>query len=148
MGLIVGHVRRGRHGRGERDRRRRGHDGAGRPRGWNGSRRPPCECDFARAFTGPGLIDLASYHGTTDTPSLVRLRVFLEQYVTVGGHEGALAARGGLAAEAWALGWRRMWAVEWCMEQAVRWINDLAKDPAYIPVVRRHLNDVLQLLGV
>ncbi|WPW31151.1 phosphotransferase [Streptomyces atratus] len=104
--------------------------------------------DFARAFTGPGLIDLASYHGTTDVPSPFRLRVLLEQYVTAGGHEDALAARGGLAPEAWALGWHRMWAVEWFMEQAIRWIDDPAKDPAYIPVVRRHLNDVVQLLEV
>ncbi|MEU9002873.1 aminoglycoside phosphotransferase family protein, partial [Streptomyces sp. NPDC048551] len=104
--------------------------------------------DFARAFTGPGLIDLASYHGTTETPSPVRLRVFLEQYVAASGHEDALAARGGLAAEAWALGWHRMWAVEWFMEQAIRWINDPTRDFAYIPVVRRHLNDVVQLLEV
>ncbi|MFI5543397.1 aminoglycoside phosphotransferase family protein [Streptomyces sp. NPDC051815] len=104
--------------------------------------------DFARAFTGPGLIDLASYHGTTETPSPVRLRVLLEQYVAVGGHEDALAARGGLTAEAWALGWHRMWAVEWFMEQAIRWINDPTRDFAYIPVVRRHLNDVVRLLEV
>jgi hypothetical protein len=104
--------------------------------------------DFARAFTGPGLIDLASYHGTTETPSPVRLRLFLEQYVAAGGHEDALAARGGLTAEAWALGWHRMWAVEWFMEQAIRWINDPTRDFAYIPVVRRHLNDVVQLLEV
>lgn len=78
----------------------------------------------------------------------MRLRVFLEQYVTAGGHEDALAARGGLAAEAWALGWHRMWAVEWFMEQAIRWINDPARDPAYIRVVRRHLNDVVQFLEV
>ncbi|MGE7389582.1 aminoglycoside phosphotransferase family protein [Streptomyces sp. NPDC004126] len=104
--------------------------------------------DFARAFTGPGLLDLASYHGTVETPSPVRLRVFLEQYVTAGGHEDALAARGGLTAEAWALGWHRMWAVEWFMDQAIRWINDPTRDFAYIPVVRRHLNDVVQLLEV
>ncbi|MEV0778197.1 aminoglycoside phosphotransferase family protein [Streptomyces sp. NPDC050428] len=104
--------------------------------------------DFARAFTGPGLIDLASYHGTIDAPNPVRLRVFLEQYVAAGGHEDALAPRGGLAAEAWALGWHRMWAVEWFMEQAVRWIDDPAKDPAYIPVVRRHLSDVARYLEV
>ncbi|RKT04281.1 aminoglycoside phosphotransferase (APT) family kinase protein [Streptomyces sp. 3211.6] len=104
--------------------------------------------DFARAFTGPGLIDLASYHGTTDTPDPVRLRVFLDQYVTAGGHEDALAPRGGLAAEAWALGWHRMWAVEWFMEQAIRWINDPTRDFAYIPVVRRHLGDVVHFLEV
>ncbi|MFI9719231.1 aminoglycoside phosphotransferase family protein [Streptomyces sp. NPDC052396] len=104
--------------------------------------------DFARAFTGPGLLDLASWHGTLDDPDPVRLRVFLESYVTEGGTPDALAERGGLAAEKWALGWHRMWAVEWFMEQSIRWINDPATDPTYIKVVRRHLTDVLQLLEV
>ncbi|QKW49516.1 phosphotransferase family protein [Streptomyces buecherae] len=104
--------------------------------------------DFARAFTGPGLLDLASWHGTLDEPEPYRLRVFLEQYVTEGGTPDALAVRGGLAAEQWALGWHRMWAVEWFMEQAIRWINDPATDPAYIKVVRRHLTDSLRLLEV
>lgn len=75
--------------------------------------------DFARAFTGPGLLDLASWHGTIEPPHPIRLRVFLEQYVTAGGTPDALAPRGGLTAEHWALGWHRMWAVEWFMEQSV-----------------------------
>ncbi|MGW0927091.1 aminoglycoside phosphotransferase family protein [Streptomyces sp. NPDC002644] len=104
--------------------------------------------DFARAFTGPGLLDLASYHGTVDTPDPVCLRVFLEQYVTAGGSPDALAPRGGLTAENWALGWHRMWAVEWFMEQSVRWIDDPATDPAYIKAVRRHLTDALRLLEI
>ncbi|WP_030782236.1 aminoglycoside phosphotransferase [Streptomyces sp. NRRL S-920] len=104
--------------------------------------------DFARAFTGPGLLDLASWHGTLDDPDPVRLRVFLETYVTEGGTPDAVAERGGLAAEKWALGWHRVWAVEWFMEQSIRWINDRATDPAYIKVVRRHLADVLRLLEV
>ncbi|MYT16567.1 Predicted kinase, aminoglycoside phosphotransferase (APT) family [Streptomyces sp. SceaMP-e96] len=104
--------------------------------------------DFARAFTGPGLLDLASYHGTLDDPDPVRLRVFLEAYVTEGGTPEALAERGGLPAEKWALGWHRMWAVEWFMEQSIRWINCPVHDPAYIRTVRRHLTDVLQLLAV
>ncbi|MFJ3900838.1 phosphotransferase family protein [Streptomyces sp. NPDC090025] len=104
--------------------------------------------DFARAFTGPGLLDLASWHGTIEPPHPIRLRVFLEQYVTAGGTPDALAPRGGLTAEHWALGWHRMWAVEWFMEQAVRWINDPATDPAYIKAVRRHLTDVLHLLEI
>ncbi|MGW4561663.1 phosphotransferase family protein [Streptomyces sp. NPDC004561] len=104
--------------------------------------------DFARAFTGPGLLDLASWHGTLDTPDPVRLRIFLEQYVTAGGTPDALARRGGLTAEKWALGWHRMWAVEWFMEQSIRWINDPATDPAYLKAVRRHLTDVLHLLEV
>lgn len=104
--------------------------------------------DFARAFTGPGLLDLASWHGTLDTPDPLRLRVFLEQYVTAGGTPDALTPRGGLIAENWALGWHRMWAVEWFTEQSVGWINDSATDPAYIKAVRRHLTDVLHLLEV
>ncbi|MFG3025191.1 aminoglycoside phosphotransferase family protein [Streptomyces sp. NPDC048254] len=104
--------------------------------------------DFARAFTGPGLLDLASWHGTLDTPDPVRLRVFLDTYVTEGGTPDALAERGGLPAENWALGWHRMWAVEWFMEQSIRWINDPATDLAYIKAVRRHLTDVLHLLEV
>lgn len=104
--------------------------------------------DFARAFTGPGLLDLASWHGTLDTPDPVRLRVLLEQYVTAGGTPDVLTSRAGLAAEDWALGWHRMWAVEWFMEQAVRWIDDPATDPAYTKAVRRHLTDVLRLLEI
>ncbi|MEU5111460.1 aminoglycoside phosphotransferase family protein [Streptomyces longwoodensis] len=104
--------------------------------------------DFARAFTGPGLLDLASWHGTLDSPDPVRLRVFLEQYVTAGGTPDALTRRGGLTAENWALGWHRMWAVEWFMEQSICWINDPATDPGYIKAVRRHLTDVLHLLEV
>ncbi|MEU9170864.1 aminoglycoside phosphotransferase family protein [Streptomyces sp. NPDC048420] len=104
--------------------------------------------DFARTFTGPGLLDLASWHGTIDEPDPVRLRVFLETYVTEGGTPDTLAERGGLHAEKWALGWHRMWAVEWFMEQSIRWINDPATDPAYIKTVRRHLTDVLRLLEV
>jgi hypothetical protein len=104
--------------------------------------------DFARAFTGPGLLDLASWHGTVDDPHPFRLRVFLEQYVAAGGTPDTLADRGGLTAEKWALGWHRMWAVEWFMEQSIRWINDPATDSSYIKVVRRHLTDVLELLEV
>ncbi|MEU1624184.1 aminoglycoside phosphotransferase family protein [Streptomyces sp. NPDC020096] len=104
--------------------------------------------DFARAFTGPGLIDLASWHGTIETPDPARLRDLLESYVAAGGTPDALTRRGGLAAEAWALGWHRMWAVEWFMEQAIRWINDPTTDPAYIKAVRRHLCDVVHLLEV
>ncbi|MFI5943751.1 aminoglycoside phosphotransferase family protein [Streptomyces uncialis] len=104
--------------------------------------------DFARAFTGPGLLDLASWHGTVEAPQPVRLRTLLERYVTAGGTPDALASRGGLAAESWALGWHRVWAVEWFMEQAVRWVDDPATDPTYLKVVRRHLDDVLHLLEV
>lgn len=102
--------------------------------------------DFARAFTGPGLLDLASWHGTVDTPDPTRLCAFIEAYVAAGGHPDALAERGGLPAEAWALGWHRVWASEWFMEQAHRWINNPADDPLYIDVVRRQLETAVRLL--
>ncbi|MDJ1138476.1 aminoglycoside phosphotransferase family protein [Streptomyces iconiensis] len=104
--------------------------------------------DFARAFTGPGLLDLASWYGTVEAPDPQRLLVLIESYVAAGGTPDALADRGGLRAERWALGWHRVWAVEWFMEQAVRWINDPATDPAYLSVVRRHLADAVELLEV
>ncbi|MQS11198.1 phosphotransferase [Streptomyces kaniharaensis] len=102
--------------------------------------------DFARAFTGPGLLDLASWHGTLDDPDPIRLRAFIEAYVAAGGAKDALAERGGLPAERWALGWHRVWAVEWFMEQAVKWINDPSSDPLYIKAVRRHLVAAARLL--
>jgi hypothetical protein len=102
--------------------------------------------DFARAFIGPGLLDLAGWYGTVDDPVPARLRELIESYVNAGGHPDALAERAGLPAEAWALGWHRVWAVEWFMEQAIRWINDPAADPAYVKVVRRHLDDAVRLL--
>lgn len=104
--------------------------------------------DFARAFTGPGLLDLASWHGTLDDPDPAHLAGFLDAYVTVGGHRDALAPRAGLPAEDWALGWHRVWAVEWFMDQAIRWINNPVSDPAYIKVVRRHLIAAVGLLRV
>lgn len=104
--------------------------------------------DLARAFTGPSLLDLASWHGTVDDPEPPRLRRLIQDYVDAGGHPDALAARAGLPAEAWALGWHRVWVVEWFMEQAVHWVDDPAADPAYVTVVQRHLNDAARLLEV
>jgi hypothetical protein len=102
--------------------------------------------DFARTFNGPGLLDLASWHGTVTEADPGRLRDFIETYVAAGGDRRALSTRGGLAAQAWALGWHRVWAIEWFMEQAVRWIDDPASDEAYVTVVRRHLRSASQLL--
>lgn len=104
--------------------------------------------DFARAFNGPGLLDLASWHGTIDAADTDRLRAFLEDYVAAGGSSDTLADRGGLTAEAWALGWHRVWAIEWFLDQSVRWINDPQTDPVYIEAIRRHLDEALRLLAV
>ncbi|GAA1649151.1 phosphotransferase [Actinoplanes couchii] len=102
--------------------------------------------DFARAFTGPGLLDLVSWHGTIDAPDPARLHHHIEKYIADGGHRDALADRGGLAAPDWALGWHRVWVVEWFMEQALRWINDPSQDQVYIDVVRQHLTTAVRHL--
>jgi hypothetical protein len=104
--------------------------------------------DFARAFNGPGLLDLASWHGTIDAADPGRLRGFLEDYVAASGDQHTLAKRGGLAAEAWALGWHRVWVIEWFLEQSIRWINDPETDPVYIEAIRRHLGEATRLLEV
>lgn len=49
--------------------------------------------DFARAFHGPGLLDLASWHGTVEAPDPDRTRAFLESYVEAGGRRGAHTPR-------------------------------------------------------
>jgi hypothetical protein len=103
--------------------------------------------DFARAFNGPGLLDLASWHGTIDDPDTRQLRELLDAYISAGGHPQTGDRRGGLPAEQWALGWHRMWAVAWFLDQAVRWINDPATDPDYITAVRRHLREATAMLA-
>ncbi|MEV0733623.1 hypothetical protein [Polymorphospora sp. NPDC050346] len=103
--------------------------------------------DFARAFNGPGLLDLASWHGTIDDPDSTRLRELLDAYADAGGHRQVLAPRGGLPAQQWALGWHRVWAVTWYLDQAVHWINDPATDPVYITAARRHLREAADLLA-
>ncbi|MGL5864737.1 MAG: phosphotransferase [Dermatophilaceae bacterium] len=102
--------------------------------------------DFARAFNGPGLLDLASWHGTIDEPDPARLRELIEAYVAAGGPAEATTARAGLPAENWALGWHRIWALSWYLDQAVVWINDPSTDATYIAAVRRHLREAVGLL--
>ncbi|WP_329090120.1 hypothetical protein [Streptosporangium sp. NBC_01469] len=74
--------------------------------------------DLARAFNGPGLLDLTSRPGTTDPADPSRVRDLIESHVAIGGRSDALARRGGLTAEAWALGRHRVWIVEWFLDQA------------------------------
>lgn len=104
--------------------------------------------DLARAFHGPGLIDLASWHGTVDPPNPDLTRAFIEHYVDEGGPAQALHDRGGLSAQHWALGWHRVWVIEWFLDQALMWINNPAHDAHYISVVQRHANDAATLLRV
>lgn len=102
--------------------------------------------DWARAFTGPGLLDLASWHNTTDAPDPTLLRHLIEAYVAAGGPAAATADRGGLPAEQWSIGWHRMWIIDWYLTQATTWIANPASDHAYQRVIRRHLGEARQWL--
>lgn len=104
--------------------------------------------DFARAFHGPGLLDLASWSGTVGPPDPDRTRAFLEAYVHAGGARQALARRGGLEAQDWALGWHRVWVLEWFLAQSLVWIGDTGSDPVYAEAVRRHARDAVRLLKI
>ncbi|MGH3480444.1 MAG: hypothetical protein ACRDSI_11635 [Pseudonocardiaceae bacterium] len=101
--------------------------------------------DFARAFIGPGLLDLASWHGTLDDPQPVRTLGLIESYITAGGPRQALAMRGGLDAASWALGWHRVWVVNWFTEQIERGWAQEAQD-SWTIAIGRHLAEACTLL--
>ncbi|MGW4412496.1 hypothetical protein ACWEJ6_51475 [Nonomuraea sp. NPDC004702] len=102
--------------------------------------------DFARAFVGPGLLDMASWHGTLRAPDPDRLYPLLEDYVAYGGPAHTLTRRGGLPAQRWALGWHRVWVADWFAEQIERgWARE--KPQAWINAITRHLNDAADLLA-
>jgi hypothetical protein len=101
--------------------------------------------DFARAFVGPGLLDLASWHGTLDAPDADRLASFIELYVAEGGAKSALDERGGLPAARWALGWHRVWVAEWFSEQIERgWAG--ADPSGWTQAIERHTLEAAALL--
>jgi hypothetical protein len=101
--------------------------------------------DFARAFIGPGLLDLASWHGTLDDPQPERTLGLIESYVAAGGSRHALAMRGGLDAASWALGWHRVWVVDWFAEQIERGWAKKAED-SWTTAIGRHLGEACTLL--
>jgi hypothetical protein len=101
--------------------------------------------DFARAFIGPGLLDLASWHGTLDDPHPERTLGLIESYVAEGGPRQALAMRGGLDAASWALGWHRVWVVDWFAEQIERGWAQEAED-SWTTAIGRHLGEACTLL--
>ena len=102
--------------------------------------------DWARAFSGPGLIDLASWHGTRDAPDLTATRALITAYVEAGGHRAALADRAGLPAEAWALGWHRLWAANWYVRQLdMGWIPSLYLNEQR-EAIERHTAEAAALL--
>lgn len=102
--------------------------------------------DWARAFNGPGLLDLASWEDTPkqlDTEAMARM---IRAYIAAGGSEHAAAERGGLPAEEWAGGWHRVWICEWYLQQCVRWMPDPANDAATQHAVLRHLTEAVRCL--
>ncbi|ABW10845.1 aminoglycoside phosphotransferase [Parafrankia sp. EAN1pec] len=104
--------------------------------------------DWARAFTGPGLLDLASWQGTTGPADPVALRRMIRAYIQAGGYGEAARPRAGLQPEAWALGWHRLWIIAWYLEQATTWINDPGQDDVVAQVVRRHLREATTCLDM
>lgn len=103
--------------------------------------------DLARAFIGPGLLDLASWHGTLDNPQPARTLDLIESYVAAGGSRQALTMRGGLDTASWALGWHRAWAVDWFTEQIeLGWAQE-AQD-SWTTAINRHLGEACALLKV
>ncbi|GAA0285568.1 hypothetical protein GCM10009527_096970 [Actinomadura nitritigenes] len=117
--------------------------------------RPPVErrrdalariLDWARAFTGPGLLDLASWRDTPLPLDVTAIAEMIGAYIAAGGPESAAAERGGLPAEVWAGGWHRVWICEWYLRQRVHWMPDPEADEAIQRVVRRHLTEAEQCL--
>jgi len=103
--------------------------------------------DLARAFHGPGLLDLASWHGTTAAPDPQATAALIEAYVRAGGHPAALDRRAGLPSEEWALGWHRIWAADWYCEQLeLGWATRSDDLALYAKVITRHLTEAAGLL--
>ncbi|RKN50446.1 phosphotransferase [Micromonospora endolithica] len=104
--------------------------------------------DWAKAFTGPGLLDLATWFGTR-TPHEPRLLTqLIRAYVRAGGHPDAEANRGGLPAARWALGWHRVWAAWWFLTTAAAGHHQPDTDRRHTQIVLRQLHGAAQLLEV
>ena len=102
--------------------------------------------DFARAFTGPGLLDLASWHGTITPPAPHAVAALITAYIKAGGPPETAAPRGGIPAPNWALGWHRIWISDWYAEQLERgWAGREVR--TWTDTISRHLNEAAALLG-
>jgi hypothetical protein len=101
--------------------------------------------DLARAFTGPGLLDLASWPGTVAAPRPEATAELISAYIAAGGPPEAAAARGGLPAHIWALAWHRIWIADWYAEQIERgWAGN--EMPTWTDAITRHLHEATTLL--
>jgi hypothetical protein len=103
---------------------------------------------FAMALHGPGLLDLAAWFGLRQPANPPRTRALIEQYVHAGGHPEALADRGGLPAEYWALGWHRLQAAHWLLDCAITGVDGPDTDARHITVLRRQLTSARDLLDI
>jgi hypothetical protein len=101
--------------------------------------------DFAMAFTGPGLLDLASWQGIRNRPDPGRVAAQIDAYTAAGGDLRAQQPRGGLPAAVWALGWHRLWSVAWLLHQAVT-ADDDTDDRRIEGIIRRQLASAAALL--
>lgn len=103
--------------------------------------------DFARAFVGPGLLDLASWPGTGTPPDPQAVTALITAYTQAGGPPETIAPRGGVPAANWALGWHRIWVSDWYTEQIERgWAGEDVT--AWTDTISRHLNEATALLGI
>lgn len=100
--------------------------------------------DVAKAFNGPGILDLATWHGTRNPPDPPRLRCLLNHYVHAGGHPYALRDRAGLPAETWALTWHRIWAAETLLHQATLATDNPSAET--LDAIQRQATAALELL--
>jgi hypothetical protein len=103
--------------------------------------------DWAGPLDGPGLLDLAGWQYTTETPDLVAFDALLDAYVDAGGPDAAKTCRGGLPPARWAFGWHRLCIIDWYLQQATTWIADPTMDATYQQVIRRHLAEARQCLN-
>jgi hypothetical protein len=103
--------------------------------------------DLARAFTGPGLLDLASWHGTTTPPDPQATAGLITAYIHAGGPPEAASPRGGIPAANWALGWHRVWISDWYAGQIERgWAGTEVN--TWTATISRHLDEAAALLGL
>ncbi len=110
-------------------------------------RQGPHLLDFAKAFHGPLLFNLASWQGTRDAPDPDRLAAMTNRYIDAGGDPAITQPVAGLPAVIWALAWHRVWAAHWYLAHAARHETGV-DDRTMTSIVRRQLTAAVELLRV